>query len=502
MPISTVNLEEPGWRLHQRFWKYRLQTSVERFTGAQLRSSSLYTNLRALAPLFVLAVVWLLVSGWRTDPDFDRLLSLSITVRHLLLACGIIGVWNLWLALSFYDRVSAGKDLLDECSRLVSASFACSSLLLIGNLTRHRLLQGISLAVLTTFGMLLASSTLLLCFLLCAVLSRRLLRVRATLIVGSGRRAGLLRAQLAQRYSPFQVYGCVDNEYVGTDLHHDLYLGKLDELETILKTHPIESVLIGLPIKSKYDEIQQVIRICESVGVASQYMQDLFETTHARVEVHSQSRHHFTTWSTSRADPKKALKRALDIVGASVVLLVASPLMIAAALAVRFSSPGPVFFIQERYGHHRKRFPMFKFRSMVVDAEAKQHLLETRNEAQGPVFKLSSDPRVTRVGNLLRRTSIDELPQLFNVLRGEMSLVGPRPLPLRDVSRFEELWLLRRFSVQPGLTCIWQVNGRSNTSFEDWIRQDLSYIDQWSLALDLKILLKTVPAVLRGSGAR
>jgi lipopolysaccharide/colanic/teichoic acid biosynthesis glycosyltransferase len=175
--------------------------------------------------------------------------------------------------------------------------------------------------------------------------------------------------------------------------------------------------------------------------------------------------------------------------------------MIAAAIAVHLSSGGPILFVQTRYGRNRKRFPMFKFRSMVIDAEQRQAELETMNEAQGPVFKLKSDPRVTRVGTFLRRTSIDELPQLFNVLRGEMSLVGPRPLPLRDVSRFEESWLLRRFSVRPGITCLWQIKGRSETTFDQWIEQDLTYIDHWSLGLDLKILLMTIPAVLRGSGA-
>jgi lipopolysaccharide/colanic/teichoic acid biosynthesis glycosyltransferase len=144
---------------------------------------------------------------------------------------------------------------------------------------------------------------------------------------------------------------------------------------------------------------------------------------------------------------------------------------------------------------------MFKFRSMVADAERRQASLEGQNEAQGPVFKLRSDPRVTPVGRFLRRTSIDELPQLFNVLRGEMSLVGPRPLPIRDVSRFEKFWLLRRFSVRPGLTCLWQISGRSNTGFDSWVKQDLTYIDEWSLTLDFNILIRTVPAVLRGSGA-
>lgn len=502
MPASAVSLEEPRWRTSQRHWQIRLQTSTERFTNAQLRPGSVYSAMRTVAPTLVLAAVWLWAIRWRVDPDIHRLLSLSITLRHLLLACGVICVWNLWLALSFYDRISPAKDMLAECSRLAAAACACSCLLLVGNLTPHRLLQGLLLSGLTCAGLLLVASTLLLGFLLGAILSRRVFRTRAVLIVGSGRGASRLRLQLAHRYSPFQIFGCVDNEYVGTDPHSDRYLGGLGNLESILRSSPIESVFIGLPIKSKYDDIQRVIRICEAVGVESQYTQDMFQVSHARVAVHSQSKHHYTVWSTTRADPKKVLKRLLDIVGSTLLLLAVSPIMLAAAVAVRFSSPGPVLFVQERFGHHRKRFPMLKFRSMVVDAEAKQASLEAQNEAQGPVFKLSADPRITRVGAFLRRTSIDELPQLFNVLRGEMSLVGPRPLPLRDVARFEELWLLRRFSVPPGLTCIWQVNGRSNTSFDDWIRQDLTYIDQWSLALDLKILLMTVPAVLRGSGAR
>jgi len=138
---------------------------------------------------------------------------------------------------------------------------------------------------------------------------------------------------------------------------------------------------------------------------------------------------------------------------------------------------------------------------MTVDAEARQADLEKMNEAQGPVFKIKKDPRITPIGVFLRKMSLDELPQLFNVLRGEMSIVGPRPLPLRDVGKFEESWLLRRFSVKPGLTCLWQTSGRSNTSFTEWIRLDLKYIDEWSLLLDFAILLKTIPAVLKGRGA-
>ena len=178
-----------------------------------------------------------------------------------------------------------------------------------------------------------------------------------------------------------------------------------------------------------------------------------------------------------------------------------APLWVVIAIAIKLTSPGPVFFAQERYGWRKRRFRMFKFRTMVTGAEALQGSLESRNEADGPVFKIADDPRVTRVGRFLRRTSLDELPQFVNVLRGEMSLVGPRPLPLRDVGRFSEAWLMRRFSVVPGVTGLWQISGRSNLGFAEWIAMDLDYIDRWSLALDARILLGTIPAVCRGTGA-
>ena len=449
----------------------------------------------------VLCAVWLWVIRWSPGSNAERFLGQSITVRHLLLACGIVAVWNLWLALSVYTRRSAKQDVLAEVYRLAAAAMASSLLLLIGNLTMGRYGQGIFLTGLTAFGLLTASGSLLCLFFLGAIFSSRLRRKRAAIIVGTGRRASILKARLETHYSSFDLYGCVDDEYVGHDVDKDIYLGAIDGLEDLLKTHPIEIVLIGLPMKSKYADIQRVIHICEAVGVESHYMVDIFETSHARVQVHSQEPDYFTVWSTLSHDPKRFLKRAFDVVGAALLLVLFLPVMLAAAVAIRFSSPGPILFVQQRYGRHRKRFPMFKFRSMSMDAEQRQSALEASNEAQGPVFKLKTDPRVTRVGALLRRTSIDELPQLFNVLRGEMSLVGPRPLPLRDVSRFEEAWLLRRFSIRPGLTCLWQIGGRSNTSFDHWIKQDLTYIDQWSLALDLKILVLTIPAVLRGSGA-
>jgi exopolysaccharide biosynthesis polyprenyl glycosylphosphotransferase len=195
------------------------------------------------------------------------------------------------------------------------------------------------------------------------------------------------------------------------------------------------------------------------------------------------------------------MKRIIDILGSAGLLLVLLPLFAIAALLIKFDSRGPILFAQERVGYNKRRFKVLKFRTMSVDAEKQQHIYEHLNEVEGPVFKIKKDPRITRVGAFLRRFSIDELPQLVNVLKGDMSLVGPRPLPVRDVERIDKQWHRRRFSIKPGITCLWQVNGRSNIGFNDWVRMDLDYIDKWSLGLDLLILMKTIPAVLKGPGA-
>ncbi len=177
------------------------------------------------------------------------------------------------------------------------------------------------------------------------------------------------------------------------------------------------------------------------------------------------------------------------------------PILAIVALAIKLDSSGPILFAQERVGLSKRRFKLLKFRTMVDGAEAMQSKLEHLNEMDGAAFKIKNDPRVTRVGRILRKTSLDELPQLINVLKGDISLVGPRPLPLRDVERFDADWHRRRFSIKPGITCLWQIMGRNNIPFEKWMELDMEYIDRWSLWLDLKILAKTIPAVLRGSGA-
>ena len=194
------------------------------------------------------------------------------------------------------------------------------------------------------------------------------------------------------------------------------------------------------------------------------------------------------------------VKRTIDIVGSGVGLVLASPLLLGAAIAVRASSPGPVIFKQKRVGKNGREFYMYKFRSMYQDAEQRLEELRAQNEVDGPVFKMTHDPRITPVGKWLRRTSIDELPQLFNILRGDMSIVGPRPPLPAEVAQYSD-WDWGRLAVRPGLTCYWQISGRSNLSFEEWMRLDLQYIEEQGFLTDMRIIFRTVGVVLRGEGA-
>jgi exopolysaccharide biosynthesis polyprenyl glycosylphosphotransferase len=276
----------------------------------------------------------------------------------------------------------------------------------------------------------------------------------------------------------------------------------ISELESIIAQQPVDEVFITLS-GDKYNYlVDTIVRLCEEQGIIVRLRTDLFKLKIARWQVDEFDGMRIVTIRSGPLDGWQLIaKRLLDFCGSAVLLLAMAPIFGIVVLLIKLDSPGPVFFRQERVGLNKRRFRLFKFRTMVEGAESQQQMLESLNEANGPVFKIKDDPRITRIGTFLRRYSVDELPQLFNVLKGEMSFVGPRPLPVRDVERIDAQWHRRRFSVKPGVTCLWQVNGRSDVSFDDWVRMDLEYIDQWSLGLDMRILMKTVPAVLKGSGA-
>lgn len=330
--------------------------------------------------------------------------------------------------------------------------------------------------------------------------------LRYLLILGTNPRAIEFARRLeANPARGYRLLGFVDDEWPGlAGLRNAGYSVVSDYagLAEYLRRNVVDEVAIYLPFGSFYKHSSQVASLCQQHGITMRFNSDIFglKTTRWKAEEFDGDQYIATFIGSDELWPR-TIKRLLDIAISGVALLLLSPVLIAAALAIKLTSPGPVLFLQERIGFNKRRFKIFKFRTMVQNAEKLMPELEKLNEMGGPVFKIKNDPRITPVGRFLRRSSIDELPQLLNVLKGDMSLVGPRPLPVRDYEGFNEDWQRRRFSVKPGITCLWQVNGRNEVSFDQWMLLDLQYMDEWSLWLDLKILAKTVPAVLRGAGA-
>jgi len=325
---------------------------------------------------------------------------------------------------------------------------------------------------------------------------------RSVLIVGSGPQARRVQSGI-QRHPEWglRVVGYLDETDVPVDpLLRAERIHKLQELPRLLADHAINEVILAIP-RSMLASVLPVVGLCATTGVPVTLLGDLFGDVlppprMARFD--AQAALSFAPVHHSRV--KLAVKRAIDIVGASLLSLLLLPVLALAALLVRATSPGPVVFRQLRSGLHGRPFVMLKLRTMCEDAEERKRELLPLNEATGPVFKLRRDPRVTDVGRWLRRWSIDEVPQLWNVIKGDMSLVGPRPPMPLEVAEYA-LAERRRLSMRPGLTCIWQVSGRSTVAFSDWVKLDLEYIDSWSLTQDLRLLLRTVPAVIRGTGA-
>jgi len=433
--------------------------------------------------------------------SFEQFMGVSIQVRYIFIAIFSAAVWSgVLAAFGAYGSnayVSAARTIPAVVgSALVTPLVVFGALrVLEPGLAHHRWL-------LTVFFLTGAVSLLVRLTAMMALHSAAIEETR-TLIVGTGPGARSLLEKLRSPESRNHhlLVGFIgvgpESEYAGENV-----IGGLHDLEAILMRQVVDEVYIELPARDFYQEIEYTLATCQKVGIECKYAADIFGAASTLPAVAWHGSHLFVTRKPVRIeDHELFVKRLLDIVVSALAIIAFAPLMLIIALAVKFTSDGPVLFVQDRYGLNKRLFKMLKFRTMVVDAEQRQASLENQNEASGPVFKIRQDPRVTPLGKFLRKTSLDELPQLFNVLRGHMSLVGPRPLPLRDVSRFEDSWLMRRFSVKPGLTCLWQVSGRSNTSFNEWIAQDLEYIDRWSMRLDLEILMRTVPAVVRGSGA-
>ena len=283
----------------------------------------------------------------------------------------------------------------------------------------------------------------------------------------------------------------------------DLSDTPIPRLVELLHEHSVNGVILSAR-HAYFEQVEAAIRACELEGVEAWLVADFFKTQLSRTSFDD-----FYGWpvlvfrSAPESSWQRVAKQLMDLAGSFLVLAVGWWFFALLALFIKLTSPGPVLFRQKRSGISGVPFTIYKFRTMVTNAEQLKHELAAMNEMTGPVFKVTNDPRVTPIGKFLRKYSLDELPQFFNVLRGEMSLVGPRPLPVDEVKRFNDLAHRRRLSVKPGLTCLWQISGRNNvTDFKDWVRLDLEYIDHWSLWLDIKILWRTLPAVLAGTGAK
>jgi exopolysaccharide biosynthesis polyprenyl glycosylphosphotransferase len=326
---------------------------------------------------------------------------------------------------------------------------------------------------------------------------------RRILIVGTGKRARSVANKLhAHREWGMVVYGFLSQspEEVGTQLDEAKVIGSLEDLQKVISTNPIDEVHIALPLLN-LDTISSLLEICEEQGIRTRVMLDLYSPTISQVHLEDFRGTPMLTFTASPMETwEMVVKDTIDRVGAFGMILLLFPLFLFLSTCIKVTSKGPVFFVQERVGLHKRRFLIFKFRTMVHNAEELLESLQDKNELSGPVFKIKDDPRCTFVGRLLRKTSLDELPQLINVLKGEMSFVGPRPPLPSEIAQYES-WQYRRLSMKPGISGLWQVSGRNTLDFEKWMKLDLQYIDNWSLKLDFIIMLRTLPAVLLGRGA-
>ncbi len=409
----------------------------------------------------------------------------------LLAACGLKGLY----------RESLGRTWLDEVSVIVSSTIISTALMIVVifyyrpfSYSRAVFIFALVAAVfLLATGRLLDRQAQ-------AALRKRGRGLKNVVIVGAGslgRR--IMQSMVAQPDLGYRVVGFVD-DVRREDIGRFRALGPLASTSEVVGRHDVDEVIIALPAVS-HQEVVRIIRHCASHNVQFRLVPDFYELSLDRVGVdYLHGIPLIGLREPSLSGWKRLTKRAVDVAVALVALALLSPVMLVVALAIKVDSPGPVVFRQQRVGRGGRQFSFYKFRSMRADAEDAFWRLVEMNEVKGPIFKIRQDPRTTRVGRVIRRTSIDELPQLFNVLKGDMSLVGPRPPIPHEVERYED-WHRKRLQVSPGITGLWQVSGRSQLTFDEMVLLDLWYIDNWSLMLDLQIIARTIPAVLLERGA-
>jgi exopolysaccharide biosynthesis polyprenyl glycosylphosphotransferase len=442
-------------------------------------------------------------------PHISQFLSVRIKISNFVIFLIFLTVWHMVLSFSgLYKSRRLSDSKSEELVGILKATAIGSMIIYFTALYTHVdfatpvfLLSFYTAGSgLTIFGRLLMRYTI-------KKARVRGHNLRNLLIIGTNKRA--LRFARRVENQPeygYRIVGFVDADHTANgEFNSSGYrlVANFSSFSEYLRGNVVDEVAVILPLSSLYQHAAKIVAKCEEQGITVRVLPDLFNLNRARYQTDNFDGEQIITISSGGANGgwPVIMKRLVDVVASVVLLILASPLLLICALLIHWTSPGPVFFVQKRVGFNKRRFHLYKFRTMVTGAEKMISDLEAQNEASGPVFKIKDDPRITRVGKHLRVFSLDELPQLINVIKGDMSLVGPRPLPVRDYDGFDLDWQRRRFSVRPGITCLWQISGRSNLTFEKWMKLDMEYIDNWSLALDMKILLKTIPAVLKGSGA-
>ena len=436
-----------------------------------------------------------------------ELFSMRVKIHNVAIFALLVFVWHAIFSLLGLYESRRLSNFWGEIAGVVKASSLGTLVILISAaIFRIVLVTRIFLVVFWVVSMCAIVATRLILRVTLAVIRKRGRNLRHVLIVGSGNRAvEFARWLVARPELGYRISGFADQNWNGMDAFqrsgHSLACD-LDGLALFLRTNVVDEVVLALPFRSMHDQASRIATICEEQGITVRVLTHIFDLKLAHSSMQELEDDALITHCRGWAEGWPIfIKRMLDFTISSILLVLFVPVLVLAAVLIKLTSPGPVLFAQKRLGLNKRCFNVYKFRTMVADAEKRLHELEHLNQVSGPVFKVWNDPRITPIGKFLRKTSIDELPQLFNVLKGDKSLVGPRPLPVRDYEGFSKDWQRRRLSVKPGITCLWQVRGRSSIPFEEWMDLDLQYIDKWSLWLDFQILVQTIPAVLRGSGA-
>lgn len=454
-----------------------------------------------------LGLTTMLVVSHRGTLSFAQFLALRIKMGNFLLFALVLLVWHSILLLcGMYQSRRMSTRRSEAVDTLKATGMASVCLMFAGALFSKNI---VTPAFVGLFWLFSFDSIIFVRFTIRFFLSsarRQGKNLRFILILGTNARAIQFVSRIESRPDlGYRILGFVDDEWAGSSAVRETGYSVCCDfagLAAYLRRNVVDEVATYLPLRSFYEHAAQVAALCDLHGILIRFDTDIFNLNFARSRAEDFERGlQIAPYGSEYEALPMVLKRFLDVVMSFVLLILFSPVFIVAALLVKLSSTGPVFFSQERIGLNKRRFLTYKFRTMIPNAEQMISQLEHLNEVSGPVFKIKNDPRLSPVGKLLRRTSIDELPQLLNVLKGDMSLVGPRPMAVRDYEGFSEDWQRRRFSVRPGITCLWQVNGRSSISFQQWMELDMQYIEQWSIWLDLKILARTIPAVMRGTGA-